>query len=119
MCATDAAKSSQSCTNSGANSFQGFCIKNGQGTLVTIRGLGLTPTTDSPAVRLGDASGAVYTKDALNAARLHVFAEPQGDTVLYFYVPDREAGTRALEVALNGRDFTAQGVTFTHVELTK
>ena len=112
-CAHYCIEDSSLCEDSTNANFMGFCFGDGEGTEVTIAGLGLIPTKDSIRIKVGDVE---YGSDAYNDVTVQVGDD--GDTVIVFRVPDQSPGIRALEVALNGVDFTSRAVGFTHFELS-
>ena len=101
------------CRDAADSRFASFCFGDGEGTEVTIAGLGVIPTTDKVKVKVG---GVVYEQDSYNNATVTVL--PSGDTAVKFFVPDLPSGTRAIELALNGQDFTDFGVGYTHMALS-
>ena len=112
-CAHYCSEQSSLCQDSTNANFMGFCFGDGEGTEVTIAGLGLVPTKDSIRIKVGDAE---YGSDAYNDVTVQVGDD--GDTAIVFRVPDQSPGIRALEVALNGVDFTSKAIGFTHFELS-
>ena len=78
----------------------GFCFADGEGTAVTIAGLGLVPGPDKLKVRLG---ATVYEQDSYNNLTVSVVpgaGGALGDTVVRFFVPDlAEPGTADVTVS--------------------
>jgi len=101
------------CADSTDSNFIGFCFNDQEGTRITIAGIGIVPTPDALRIKVGDY---VYESDAYNNATVSI--QSDGDTLITFVVPDLDVGTRALEIALNGQDFTQHTVAYTHMELS-